>query len=426
MTYPTRVAGDFTGVAFPTSVEALIDAGAGFLTEAFRATGVLAADNQVTAITGWEEFFGGGMGRKVKLDVAYERPQPGLHTRLFAKFTREFGDPLRELFAPVMAPEVRFALLSRRDDFPVRVPACHYADYHADSQSGLLITERIAYGEAGIEPAHDKCLDQMLNDPLPYYHAQVRAMASLAAHDRAGRFGPEIDRQFPVDRSGPVTRLIPYSSDQLAEKLDLLDRFAVTAPRLLPEGLRETTFLRDFRRDVMLILEKEERILEHLRSQDALIALGHWNMNLDNAWFWRDGDGVFQAGQLDWGGVSRMNLAQAFFGMTCAAEPDFLDSHQPALMAALLADYQRKGGPAVPLEVFAHSVRLAIAVLGTAWMLDAPSLIAAEIPRPADLGGRHDPAIRDRFIPRAQLHLMTVFLNEWRRDDIGATVRAFA
>lgn len=426
MAHPTRVTGDFTGVAFPTGVEALIDAGTGFLTEAFRATGLLAADNRVTAITGWEEFFGGGMGRKVKLDVTYERPQPGLHTKLFAKFTRAFGDPLRELFAPVMEPEVRFALLSRRGDFPVRVPACHYADYHADSRSGLLITERIAYGEAGIEPAHDKCLDHRLKDPLPHYQAQVRAMASLAAHHRAGRFGAEVDRQFPFDRGQPVTRLIPHTADQLAGKLDLLDRFAASAPRLMPERLRETAFLRDFRRDVMLVLEKEERILDHLRSQDALIALGHWNMNLDNAWFWRDRDGLLQVGQLDWGGVSQMNLAQAFFGMTCAAEPDFLDIHQPALMTALLADYHRHGGPAVPLEVFAHSVRLAVAVLGTAWMLDAPSLIAAEIPDPGVIESRHDPAIRDRFIPRAQLHLMTVFLNEWQRDDIGATIRAFA
>lgn len=426
MTHPTRVTGDLTGIAFPTSVEALIDGGADFLTEAFRATGMLDADNRVTSVTGWKEFFGGGMGRKIRLDVTYHRPQPGLHTALFAKFTREFGDPLRELFSPVMEPEVRFALLSRSTDFPVRVPACHFADYAAASKCGLLITERVAYGEGNIEPAHDKCLDYLLDDPLPYYMAQVRAMAGLAAHHHAGLFGRDIDRLFPFDRAQPVTRLIPYTAEQLSEKLDRLEQFAATAPRLLPAPLRDPDFLKQFRRDVQLVLEREISILEHLRSQDALIALGHWNMNLDNAWFWRDRDGVLQAGQLDWGGVSQMNLAQAFFGMTCAAEPAFLDAHQPALMAALLAEYHRLGGPAVAQDVFSRSVQLSIAVLGTAWMLDAPSLIAAEIPDIAALEGRHDPDIRDRFIPRAQLHLMTVFLNEWHRDGIGATVRNFS
>lgn len=148
-------------------------------------------------------------------------------------------------------------------------------------------------------------------------------------------------------------------------------------------------------------------------------------MNLDNAWFWRDRSGVLNAGQLDWGGVPQMNLAQSFCGMTCAAEPDFLDAHARSLAGSLLAEYHRLGGPNVPMDAFAHSLRLAIAVLGTAWMLDAPSLITAEIPNAGALKGRYDPAIRDLFLSRTQLHLMTVFLNEWWREDIGAAVRAF-
>jgi hypothetical protein len=36
---------------------------------------------------------------------------------------------------------------------------------------------------------------------------------------------------------------------------------------------------------------------------------------------------------------------------------------------------------------------------------------------------RFDPELRDRFLPRAQLQLMTVFLDSWRRLDIGAAVR---
>lgn len=422
--FPKDVVGDQTQVAFPTSVEALAEAGPEFLTKAFHATGALEPENRVTGITGWTEFFGGGMGRKVKIDVTYATPREGLTGRLFAKFTREFGDPLRELFSPVMEPEVRFALLSRRDDFPVRVPVCYFGDYNAEMKSGLLITERVPYGEEGVEPALDKCLDYLIPNPLEHYQAQVSAMAALAAFHRAGRFGPEVERQFPFDRAAAAAnRLIPYSAGQLAEKLEILRQFAVKAPQLLPADIRSDAFLAPFCADTMLVLEKEPRILTHLADEPDLIALCHWNMNPDNAWFWRDERGGMRSGQLDWGGVCQMNLAQSFFGLTCAAETDFLAAHEATLMRQLLDEYREHGGPAVDLADFTKSAKLSMAVLGTAWMLDAPSLIAAEIPDFESLEDRRDPRIRDKFIPRAQLQLMTVYLDAWRRHDIGALIR---
>ena len=421
MEFPLRVAGRFTGVAFPTSVDALRDAGPAFLTEAFQVTGALAGDNHVVSITGWKEFFGGGMGRKIKLDVEYARPDPGLHTRLFVKFTREFGDPLRELFSPVMEPEVAFALLSRRPDFPVRVPACYFGDYNVEHKSGLLITECIPYGEQGIEPALDKCLDYMIENPLDHYTAQAHAIAALAAYHRAGHFGPEIEEQFPFHR---VTKLVPYDAAQLSAMLGKLRHFAATAPQLLPDSIRSEPFLSDFCRDALVLLEKESRILDHLNGQADLIALCHWNMNPDNAWFWRDETGM-HSGQLDWGGVQQMNMAQAFYGLTCAAETDFIERHEASLIAIVLKEYRALGGPEIDPATFVLSLRLSMAVLGVAWMLDAPSLIEAEVPDVAALKDRYDPEIRDRFIPRAQLQLMVVFLNEWRRNDIGAIIRAF-
>ncbi len=424
MNGPTAVRGEQTGVMFPVTVENLIEAGPEFLTRAFHAVGALEPDNRVTAITATKEFFGGGMGRKLQIDVTYEHPRAGLHERLFAKFTREFGDPLRDLFSPVMRPEVRFALLSRRDDFPIHVPRCYFADYDPETLSGLLITERVPYGEQGVEPALEKCMDYTIDNPLDYYRAQALATAKLAAFHRAGKFGGEIDAQFPFDRAAATTRIIPFTPEQLAEKLQKLKDFAAAAPQLLPANVRTPAFLDAFCDDTMVVLEKEPLILAHLADQSDLIALCHWNMNPDNAWFWRDEQGVLQSGQLDWGGVCQMNLAQSFFGMTCAAETDFLEAHEEELTRLVLDEYQAHGGPAVPLEDFVRSIHLSMALLGTAWMLDAPSLIEAEIPDYATLKDRFDPRIRDKFIPRAQLQLMTVYLNEWRRYDIGRLVRS--
>lgn len=426
MQFPKLVAGDHVGTMFPVSVDVLREDAPAHLTRLFRASGAIDTDNAVTAVTRWREFFGGGMGRKMEIDVCYAQPAPNAPTRLFAKFTREFGDPLRELFSPVMDPEVRFAMLSRRADFPVRVPWCMFGDYSAEHKSGLLITERIPYGAEGVEPALDKCLDYRIPDPLPYYEAQTLAIASLAAFHRSGRFGDEIDRQFPFRPDDPaMTKVIPFDSAELNEKLSKLRAFAMAAPQLLPVELTEPAFLEAFCRDVAVVLEKEAMLWTWLHGQADLIALAHWNMNPDNAWFWHDADGLILSGQLDWGGVGQVNIAQSYFGMICAAETDFLDEHDAHLRALLLERYAASGGPVIDSRTFDRCVSVATALLGVAWMLDAPALIEADIPDYRTLADRFEPRIRDQFIPRAQLHLMTVFLWLWRRHDIGALVKNF-
>ncbi len=424
MSHPTYVTGDHGGIAFPVSYAVLEEGGAAELTKLFHDIGAMGADNRVTDILHWKEFFGGGMGRKIAIDVAYAKDE-GLPTRLFAKFTREFGDPLRELFSPVMDPEVRFALLSRRPGFPVRVPRCMFGDYSADTKTGLLITERIPYGAEGIEPALEKCVDYEIPDPLPYYESQTRAIAALAAYHRAGHFGDEVEHAFPFDpTSEALLKVIPYDADGLAAKLDKLKDFAARAPQLLPDGLSDPAFLADFAQGAALVLKKERAIWERLYASDDAIALVHWNMNPDNAWFWRDERGVMQLGQLDWGGVAQSNLAQSYYGMLCAGEADFLARHDAHLQALLLDDYARAGGPRIEPADFDRDVKLSIAVLGTAWMLDAPALLEAELPDYPVLSGRTDPRLRDLFLPRCQLQLLRVFLSEWRRKDIGAAIRA--
>lgn len=415
---------DYTGQPFPVSYDALKAGGAPLLTRLFHAAKTLDAGNRVEAVTRWEEFFGGGMGRKVVIDVEYARPVDA-PSRLFAKFTREAGDPLQALFSPVMAPEVRFALLSRRRDFPISVPLCMFAGYNAGSLSGLLITARIPYGEDGVLPALDKAVDYEYNDLLPIYEAQTRAIAKLAGFHRAGGFGREVEAAFPFNPANEaLLKVIPFDGPTLGRKLEILTEFAQRAPQLLPDGLSDPGFLDSFRAAVSLVQEKEREIWQAIYSHDQAIALIHWNMNPDNAWFWSGENGIMQSGQLDWGGVGLGNIAQSYYGMYCAAETDFITRHDTDLQALLLAEYGSRGGPVLDPSRFDRDVSLAIAVLGVAWMLDAPSLIAGEIPDYETLSGREDPRIRQRFLPRAQLQLMRVFLSEWRRKDIGSIVSA--
>jgi len=421
------VVGDQLNLPFPTTIEPLLEEGAQFLTRAFRATGALASDNRVVRIASSKEFFGGGMGRKLWLSVDYAYDAPGLNRDLFAKFPRNFGDPLRELFGPLMEPEVRFALLSRREGFPIKVPQCYFADYDSATKSGILITERIAYGQGTIEPCHDKCLDYTLPDPLGHYRALTRAMARLAGYHRAGNFGADVERQFPFDAAKiDMGARIPYTPAQLAAKLDKLRSFAAAHPQLFPAGVGAPDFLERFARQAPLVLEHELAIRRHLNEQADYIALCHWNMNLDNAWFWTDASGELQAGLLDWGSVGQMNVAQAFYGMTCAAETDFLNAHKRDLMALFATEYRNSGGPAIDVDELAFQVKLSVAVLGIAWILDAPSLIEAQIPDIHAVKDRYDPKLKNDFLAHAQLHLLIVMLNEWLVDDIGSALEQFA
>ena len=88
--------GDVLGLAIPADPEALRAGGPAFLTAAFRAAGVLGADNRVTAITRFEHCPGGSTGRKLMLGVAYETPAAGLETELFVTFSRDCDNELRD------------------------------------------------------------------------------------------------------------------------------------------------------------------------------------------------------------------------------------------------------------------------------------------------------------------------------------------
>ena len=421
--HPDLVTGENLGVEFPTSLEVLQARGPGFLTRAFQATGALSSDNAVVEITRFEEFVGGGAGRKAWLSVRYERDGPGLHSELFVKMPRDFGDPLRGLFSHLMQSEARFALLSRRSDFPVAVPACYFADYDPVSSTGLLITERIDYGEDGVEPFHDKCLDYSLPEAGAHYRALVTAIARLAAGHKAGLLGSHVDEQFPFI-SGEVRSddLIPYSPADLDAKIATLREFAAKHPALLPENVRDGAFLDRFAAEAPRFLERELEIKRYLNSNPDFVALCHWNANVDNAWFRRTADSGLVAGLLDWGSVGQMNVAQAIFGVLCATETDIWDAHAHDLIPLFAREFAANGGPELNVEELRLHVKLFVALLGMAWMLDAPTLIAAQIPDLAADADRFEPRLHADFLARAQLQLMTVFLHIWETEDLVGTL----
>jgi len=190
------VRGDILGLMIPGHSEALRECAAEFLTEAFRASGALAPGNRIVRITQFDDWVVGGAGRKLLLSVVYE-PVVNLPTQLFVKFSRHFEDPIRDAPRFHMEPEVRLAALSRTPGFPVAVPLCLFADFHRESGTGVLITERVVFGTGTIEPHYLKCQDYEMPEQLAHYRALIKTLARLAGTHRAGRLPDNIEQEFP-------------------------------------------------------------------------------------------------------------------------------------------------------------------------------------------------------------------------------------
>ncbi len=412
--------GDRYGLAFPAEPAALESDGARFLTEAFRASGV-SRNNSITRVTGFREVAGGSTGRKAVLSVEYDESAPGLHTDLFVKFSRDFDDPARDRGKTQMEPEVRFAALSRAPGFPIAVPRALFGDYHRPSGTGILITERIRFGDSGIERQYHKCLDYEMPEPLEHYRALLTALARLAGNHRSGRLPAELTAPFPLDVApATVGERAPLSVAKLERRVNQLAAFAQSDPGLLPACSPE--FVARLRADVPRFALHERTVAGLLAGDSDYVALCHWNANIDNAWFWRDADGVLRCGLMDWGCVGQMNLGMAIWGAMSGAETDLWDSHLDELLQRFVIEFHRYGGPQLdPIRLRRHTLLYA-AAMGVAWLLGVPALIRKRFEAIPD--SRKHPLIRDDEGVRAPLQMLSNLLFLWERHRVGELLDA--
>ncbi len=421
------VTGDQCGVAIPIDPSALRFGGPAFLTDAFRASGALADGNSVTRVTDFREVQGGSTGRKVMVSVEYNRSAPGLHSDLFLKFSRDLDNPIRDRGKTQMEPEVRFASLSRTPGFPIAVPDVVFADYHRESGTGILIAERIQFGDNGIEHQYHKCLDYEMPEPLQHYRALLTAVARLAGTHRSGRLPADLIAHFPLDvETATVGERAALSAEQLDRRVTQLAEFAATRPGLLPPRAGTPEFLARLRDDAPRFAHHEQAVARMLATDSDYVALCHWNANIDNAWFWRDGpdaDAELQCGLMDWGCVSQMNLGMALWGALSGAETAMWSEHLDELLHLVVGEFHRCGGPVLELDRLRRHTVLYAAVMGVAWLLDVPALIRKRFGADAPFS-RTDPGIKDDESIRAPLQMLCNLLNLWERYRPGEMLDA--
>lgn len=417
--------GDIFGLDFPAHPEALQSGGPEFLTRAFRTSGALGENNSVTHITGLDECMLGGTGVKALLSVAYEHDAPGLSRDLFVKFSRNFQDKVRDGGRYHMPPEVRLANLSRDSEFPVAVPKSYFADVEQDTLTGIIITERIPYGQGVIEPHYPKCMDQILPDPLAHYSALVSNLARLSGTHKSGRLGDVAERYFPLDLDMLIAGRPRFEASLLVKRINRLAEFIQQYPHLAPAHVADRAFLDGFCTEAPLVLEQQEDIWRFLYSRPDMIALCHMNANIDNAWFWRDLDGALRSGLIDWGSVGQMSVATSIWGCIGAAEPTMHDRHLDELLDLFVAEYARAGGPVLDRHVLSQHLELQM-MMSTLYMTTAPPAILREVPDPGLAADSYDPIFTANETARVQLKITISQLNMWRNRDLGRLLRTDA
>jgi hypothetical protein len=418
--FTDRVMGEHYGLTIPAHESALREDGAAFLTRTFHAFGSLPQDNAVTRMVSLERCPGGSTGAKFFLRLEYARPDPALHTALFVKFSRDFEDRRRDHPGRYeMAAEVPFMALARGPGFPIRTAAPYFADYDMATGTGLVITERVAFGEGAIEPHRGKCLDfATMADPLPYYRATITALARLCGAHKAGRLGCRVEAMFPFDPIAGSADLIRYNEASLASELDRVHAFVQRCPQHFAEELRDEAFLSRMATEAQRIRAGEADIRAWLIHDPDYRALCHWNAHIDNAYFWRDA-GELGCGFIDWGRVGQITLGSALWGALSAAHHDIWDRYLDQLLTLFVTEYAAAGGPSLSTEALEQHLLVHIATMGVARVLAFPEVITFRCPEIDRLSGPQDPALLPIENARNCLHIFTVFLKLWHRGDLG-------
>lgn len=331
--------GDYYGLKFPFTIDLLREFGTEFLTAAFRASGAISRDNQVTEMV-LEPVTVMGASERAFLTLTYAKSEPGIQTELFVKFPPQEAE-YKSTLSAMSQGEVAMQRFSRMEAFPVTAPKYYYGDYCSQTTNYILITERIRFGVPPIEPAYVKGYDDQIPEIEDHYRVLTKALARLVAAHKTGALGHDLEELFPFARAARVFEPIDAPEAKIDRLIDFVGR---VAPQLFQAEATTPEFLKQWRVDLLFGLAHKDAVISYLHKNVDYTGLCHPNLNPDNAWFWRDASGQLQVGLLDWGGAGQMSIAQALSGMLMMPNPAIYLKLQRDVIATFIREYVEKGG----------------------------------------------------------------------------------
>lgn len=380
--HETIYQGMLYGIEFPWTESMLREWGPEWLTKAFHAAGTLPTDNRITSIVPDHtvKITTGNNGAKFLFDVEYKYPDPQLHTRLFAKVPFP-------LTGATFSDRLSSSVLKQPNDFcelntnrllegvlPVRIPKFYYGDICNATSNWILITERIPFTDkAGtnygvpkcrkgplppyhIEGPYDKCLDHNLRgDPVEYYVALIRTGAMIAGMHKAGTLGgtaalgtnfidmgsrpPDSYRCVADGPSGENPGILRHKLDHAIEFISSTAK-AIFSACVLEEAFQQTLM------NTMLTLNAYREELNSWKHADSnYVAFTHQNMNVDNAYFWRNDEGGLELGVFDWGGMGSFCVGHKLWWWLYCSDYAVFKNNLSLFIETFMTAYAEYGGP---------------------------------------------------------------------------------
>jgi len=467
------------GIRFPHNFDMLREAGAPWLTRAFHRAGTLPPDNRVVSLkvhelstdsTAAESM--GGQGMKGWLEVAYEKPHPMLHNDLFVKlpfpYTPQNERTKNSFNSMPDEPEIMVNRLFG-PTLPFRIPKYYYGDISYETSNYILISEKIPYKttswlEGGkdmvlapneVEPRIVKFKDyEMPKDGKEQYVAAMRCLGRMAAEYHSGGLGPKevlmhLFLRMPdsplegmgrkafadaVRKPDGLAGVFQTPAEALASGVGDANRqsvvmasmfgsqmaeFVTNAPAIYPE-LQDRKYLKQWYMEAMEVAYYTWEIRLFNSLEASYMAMLHGNLAADNAWYWRNEEGTLEAGLLDFGGASHVNIASNFTMSWIMGEPAMLKDHWQDLLRAFVDGVRENNGP----ETIVYD-ELLVSV-GLAFALSSP-LVGGNVQQLFKMHkraewttfkDRWDPVVNDRFLNRNYTCAIRTTILVWRSMNL--------
>lgn len=135
-----------------------------------------------------------------------------------------------------------------------------------------------------------------------------------------------------------------------------------------------------------------------MHMNEDYVALGHMNLNVDNAYFWRTPEGKLDCGVFDWGGMGTSSYGIKLWWYLYCSNYEVLDKGLDKLCETFCEHYKASGGP----QLDAKELEMMVIISGLQQM---PGLMAA-VPQIIKMCGKKNwPEIKDRYDPRIALNV---------------------
>lgn len=376
--------GMFYNINFPFSAELLHKMGPVWLTQAFHSAGTLDKQNRVTqVILDQRAITAGNNGAKFLFEVRYADQTPDLHTKLFAKAPYPMTPATKtdRLSSSVYKQPMDFGELNTyrllESKFPFKIPKFYFGDISNETSNFILICEALQYKELDgvnkevqlkpyeIEGPYEKCKDyELRGDPKEYYMLLCQQMAKMGAVHKTGKLcSDEVE-----DRSFKSLSIVASIEDPrawgvnpsgstgedprtLSKKIESGYRFiADTARALYPQYVTEHTFEQKFTTALMTVSAYRAELNYWKHMHPDYNAMGHQNLNIDNAYFWRDEDGNLDCGVLDWGGFMQSCVGHKLWWLMNCGDFDHIQSNFADYLDTFITTYAGHGGPMLDFE----------------------------------------------------------------------------